>query len=263
MVMAIDPISYFANSSATVDSVNKANGVETKDGDASAAAELNFETFLKLLVTELENQDPLEPMDNKEMTAQLAEFSSLEQNITQNEYLAKIAGQSDYSQQAVALSYVGKDALIPGDVTATNGEMDVSLNYKVPSLVSDVSIEVMDSTGAVIRTLEGGIEVGRNEAIWDSKDDAGDAVPAGFYSFKVSGIAPDGEEVTVEEYSYGYVSALEGDGDDVKFTASDGRTFSLDDILLVRESAVAAASNSGSSEPEASDDDAESTEPTV
>tara|TARA_R110000868_G_scaffold262401_1_gene520905 strand:- start:66181 stop:66963 length:783 start_codon:yes stop_codon:yes gene_type:complete len=260
--MAINPISYFSDSSANVDAVNKANGVESKSGDASAAAELNFETFLKLLVTELENQDPLEPMDNKEMTAQLAEFSSLEQNITQNEYLAKIAGQSDYSQQAVALSYVGKDALIPGDVTATNGEMDVSINYKVPSLVSDVSIEVMDSTGAVVRTLEGGLKVGRNETIWDSKNDAGDAVPAGFYSFKVSGIAPDGEEVTVEEYSYGHVSAMEGDGDSVQFTASDGRTFSLDDILLVRESVVGSGNNSAS-EDEVAGDDSENTEPTV
>lgn len=237
--MPIDPISYYVDNSATVDSLNLANNTPVKGGDgASAAADLNFETFLKLLVTELENQDPLDPLDNKEMTAQIASFSSLEQNIQQNKYLETIAGQSDYSQQTIALSYVGKDALIPGDLTATNGVANVSLNYQVPSVASDVSIEVLNEDGDVIRTLEGEVAVGRNETTWDSKDEDGNAVPAGFYTFRVSGTAPNGDEVKVKEFTFGHVASLEGDGDAVEFTSSDGRTFSLDDILLVREAAV-------------------------
>ncbi|MFT7433609.1 MAG: flagellar basal-body rod modification protein FlgD [Alphaproteobacteria bacterium] len=248
--MALDPIDYFSDNSAYIDSVNKSNDKEVKgDGTASAAADMNFETFMTLLVTQLQNQDPLEPMDNQQMTAQLAQFSSLEQNITQNEHLAKIAGQADYSQQGVALSYVGKDALVPGAITASNGTNDVSLNYKVEDTVTNVSVEILNGDGEVVRTMEGGIAQGRNEAIWDSKDDAGNAVEAGFYSFRVSGVDPNGEDVNVEEFSYGHVNSLEGDGESIRFTATDGRTFSLDDILLVREAIIVPVSNASAGTP--------------
>ena len=126
-------ISYLTNSTGNVDYVNSQNGFTEDDSSVRSAADLNFENFLTLLVTELEQQDPLNPMDNKEMTAQLAQFSSLEQNIQQNEYLEKLAGQSDYSQQNLALSYIGKEALIPGDAVVNDpGSTVASLNYVIP-----------------------------------------------------------------------------------------------------------------------------------
>lgn len=238
-------ISYLTNSTGNVDYVNSQNGFTEDDSSVRSAADLNFENFLTLLVTELEQQDPLNPMDNKEMTAQLAQFSSLEQNIQQNEYLEKLAGQSDYSQQNLALSYIGKEALIPGDAVVNDpGSTVASLNYVIPSAVTNANIEIMNESGEVVRNIEGSIALGRNTVTWDGTDDNGDAVGSGYYSFKVSGVDPSGEDVSIEEFSYGYVYSMEGTGDDVTFTSGDGREFTMDDVLLVREPVQYVASDS-------------------
>ncbi|MEC8067376.1 MAG: flagellar hook capping FlgD N-terminal domain-containing protein [Pseudomonadota bacterium] len=229
-------ISYLTNSQANVDFVNNSNGFDENDDTVRSAADMNFENFLKLLVTELENQDPLNPMDNKEMTAQLAQFSSLEQNIEQNEHLAKIAGQTDYSQQTVALSYIGKEALIPGsDVINDIGSAEATLNYVVPSAVTNVSVEIINSKGEVVRNMEGDIFIGRNSVKWDGTDDAGNPVESGFYSFRASGVDPSGDSVPITEYAYGHVYSVEGTGENMMFTSADGRNFVMDDILQVRE----------------------------
>ncbi|MAI08653.1 MAG: flagellar biosynthesis protein FlgD [Magnetococcales bacterium] len=241
-------ISYLTNSTGNVDYVNSQNGFTEDDSSVRSAADLNFENFLTLLVTELEQQDPLNPMDNKEMTAQLAQFSSLEQNIQQNEYLEKLAGQSDYSQQNLALSYIGKEALIPGDAVVNDpGSTVASLNYVIPSAVTNANIEVMNESGEVVRNIEGSIALGRNTVTWDGTDDNGDAVGSGYYSFKVSGVDPSGEDVSIEEFSYGYVYSMEGTGDDVIFTSGDGREFTMDDVLLVREPVQYVTSDSADS----------------
>jgi len=254
-------ISYLTNSQANVDYVNQENGLGTESDDTvRSAADLNFENFLNLLVTELENQDPLNPLDNKEMTAQLAQFSSLEQNIQQNEHLEKLANQSDYSQQSVALSYIGKEALVPGDdVINDPGSNVATLNYVVPSAVTATNIEILNEEGAVVRNLEGEIALGRNSTVWDGKDDNGDAVESGFYTFRASGVDPSGDDVPVTEYSYGHVYSMEGTGVDVSFTTGDGRTFAMEDILLVRESTVNLVPSQATSSTESEEGTSEDT----
>jgi flagellar basal-body rod modification protein FlgD len=239
-------ISYLTNSQADVNFVNTQNGLgENGDDTVRSAADLNFENFLNLLVTELENQDPLNPLDNKEMTAQLAQFSSLEQNIQSNEYLERLAGQTDYSQQTVALSYIGKEALVPGDDVINDPNSNVAtLNYVVPSAVTATNIEIMNEEGVVVRNLEGEISLGRNGTVWDGKDDNGDVVESGFYTFRASGVDPSGDEVPIAEYSYGHVYSMEGTGANISFTTGDGRTFTMEDILLVRESSVSLTNGS-------------------
>lgn len=254
-------ISYLTNSTGNVDYVNNQNGFTEDNSSVRGAADLNFENFLKLLVTELEHQDPLNPMDNKEMTAQLAQFSSLEQNIQQNEYLEKLAGQVDFSQQNLALSYIGKEALIPGDAVVNDpGSTVASLNYVIPSAVTNSNIEIMNESGEVVRNLEGSIALGRNTVTWDGTDDNGDPVGSGFYSFKVSGVDPSGEDVSIEEFSYGYVYSMEGTGDDVTFTSGDGREFTMDDVLLVREPVqyISSGSGDGSADDDSADDSSDS-----
>lgn len=241
-------ISFLTNSQADVDFVNKQNGLDAgTDDTVRSAADLNFENFLNLLVTELENQDPLNPLDNKEMTAQLAQFSSLEQNIQQNKFLETIAGQSNYSQQSVALSYIGKEALVPGDDVLNDPNSNVAtLNYVVPSSITASNIEIINEDGLVVRNLEGEISIGRNTTVWDGKDDNDEVVDSGFYTFRVSGVDPSGDDVAVTEYSYGNVYSMEGTGEDILFTTSDGRDFAIDDILLVRESTLAPLVNQAS-----------------
>lgn len=222
-------------------------GANTNSASAQSAyeADLNFETFLKLLTTQLKNQDPLNPMDGTAFTEQIATFANLEQNIASNKNLEALVQQNNYGAQTLAMSYIGKDALIKGDVTATDGEMPVELNYVLESSSANTVIEVIEpGTNTVIATLEGSDYEGKNTVIWDSTDVNGDAVPAGFYKFRVSSVDATGENVAVDEYTYGQVLAVEGDADNITLTTLDGRIAAFDEVLLVRESLTSSGDDS-------------------
>lgn len=252
---ATKPADTYVDSSRKVSQVNEANDVDQTDGNKSAAADLNFETFLKLLTVQLEYQDPLNPMEDTEWTTQLAQYSSLEAQLESNELLEKLAAAENLSQEALAISYIGKEALVPGSITATNGETPVSINYKQENVSAQTVIEireVVESTdadgnvsqrpGDVVRSIEGTTFQGRNEVIWDAKDGDGNPVNPGFYIFSVSASGSDGEAVIAKEYTYGSINSTETSVEgDMILSTTDGRVTKLDDILLVRQ-----ASSSGS-----------------
>lgn len=244
----------FIDSSNAVKKANDANGVEQASKDRSAAAELNFDTFLKLLTVQLQYQDPMNPMEDTEWTTQLAQYSTLEAQLESNELLEKLAAAENLSQEALAISYIGKEALVKGSLTGSNGTAPVSINYKQNGVSANTSIEIREvvekqddngntvrEVGDVVRTLEGTTFEGRNEIFWDSKDFNGDPVKQGYYVFNVTASDSAGETVKVEEFTYAQVTAVEKsvEGDMILSTA-DGRVTKLDDVLLVRKETVLA-----------------------
>jgi flagellar basal-body rod modification protein FlgD len=135
----------------------------TKDSLTSAATggqALGKDAFLQLLVTQLKNQNPLDPQDNSEFVAQLAQFSSLEGITTLNDTVSGLAS-----------SYSSSQALLNGTVV-------------VPTSVAAATVKINNSEGKTIRTLElGSQSAGNTSFIWDGKDDAGAVAPAGTYTF--------------------------------------------------------------------------------
>jgi flagellar basal-body rod modification protein FlgD len=99
-----------------------ASGKITSTAGGSAASKVGFDTFLKLLTTQLKNQDPLNPLDGTQFTAQIAQFSQLEQQINSNNYLKTLSESRDYSIQAVATNYLGKEALVSGNKLTKDSE---------------------------------------------------------------------------------------------------------------------------------------------
>lgn len=250
-------VSTFVDNSALVNKLNaelKNDGSQAPKTESEIAAEeasLNFNTFLTMLSVQLQNQDPLNPMDGTQFTEQLATFSSLEQQIKGNSYLEQLSQANDFSQQALAVSYIGKDALIKGNVTATDGESDIILNYTLESGAASSTIELVDAEGTKVATIEGTNYVGRNEVVWDSTGDDGEPVEPGFYKIFITSYDAEGTAVSSKSYTYGRVVAVEGDSDSLIVTAADGRVSKFDDIIMVKEGAsYEAANGAGTGSPD-------------
>lgn len=257
-------VSTYVDNSALVDQLNASlsgdstQAPQTASEKAAAEAGLNFNTFLTMLSVQLQNQDPLNPMDGTQFTEQLATFSSLEQQIQSNTYLEKLAEANDFSQQALAVSYIGKDALVEGSVTATDGESEIVLNYTLDSGAASTTIELVDASGTKVATLEGTNYVGRNEVIWDSTGDDGQPVDAGYYKMYITSYDAEGTAVSSQAYTYGRIVAVEGDSSDLILTTADGRVTKFDDIIMVKEGTSYSSTSSSASTDTTEEEDTSS-----
>lgn len=171
--------------------------------------------FLTLLITQLRNQDPLDPMDNSQITTQLAQLSTV-QGINQlNETLLEISGQMDVSQSMQAAMLVGKEVLVPGDKVLLGSDPD-NANVKTATpfgidLISSAEktkVNIYDKSGKRVRTLslEDNLGVGIYDVHWDGRDDAGLVLPDGSYQIEVVATTADDVKVSAETLSYGKVN---------------------------------------------------------
>ena len=229
----------YTDSSDRVNRVNDINGLETTSSDdASAAASLNFDTFLRILTIQLQNQDPLNPVEDTEFTSQIAEFSGLEQQIATNAHLERLVAQNNFSEQSLAISYIGKEALIPGDEINFDGENGIELNYDVEGLSTSSLIEVRNSDGDLVKTIEGTIDDGLNTVLWDGTDSNDEKVEAGVYSFSASAVRVDGEALRVTELTFSEVESVEtAENGGMLMRTVDGRKTTVNDASLIRAKA--------------------------
>ena len=164
--------------------------------------------FLQLLVTQLENQDPLKPMDPEEMSAQLAQFSSLEQltNISDSmEGLETMAGSLDQSK---ALDMLGKDVQLEGN-SFTLGQEDVSLSYRLQDEADEVTVYVANSAGQQVAELSGsGTSPGEHSVTWNGENSEGEQSSPGQYSFVVEA-RKDDQVLTTEPLVMAQVTGVD------------------------------------------------------
>jgi len=184
---------------------------------SSGAAQDIQDQFLTLLVTQLKNQDPLNPMQNAELTTQLAQISTVEGINNLRNTLMAISGQIDVGQSMDAASLIGKAVLIPGNKVAlgTNPE-DGSQREATPFGVdlqgdaAKVSVKILDQNGNVVRTIDLPDEqkTGVISMEWDGMTDDGQPAADGRYTIEVAAQDADGKKVTAEALSYGVVNSV-------------------------------------------------------
>lgn len=179
---------------------------------SSASNPLVSETqnrFLTLLITQLKNQDPLNPLENAEITSQLAQLSTVN-GITQlNNTLLALSGQVDMSQAMQATALIDKDVLIPGDKIAFGNGVATPFGVDLVSPAANVKVAVVDAAGKVIRQFDLGAQpVGVVSLEWDGTDDSGQQVPAGAYFTTVSATDEMGGSLAVGTLSYARVRAI-------------------------------------------------------
>lgn len=149
--------------------------------------ELGRDEFLKLLVAQLENQDPMNPQENGEFVSQLAQFSSLEeaQNLTQS--FDGFASNFQSSQHLQATSLVGRPVHVASDTTLLGNDGAISVLAEIPVVADAASLSVYNSSGGLVDNFDlGTISPGRNEFVWTGEDASGERYPAGIYKFEVN-----------------------------------------------------------------------------
>ncbi|MFY0476511.1 flagellar hook capping FlgD N-terminal domain-containing protein [Achromobacter marplatensis] len=212
-------------------------GLAQSGANGSSTAQGLQDQFLKLLVTQLQNQDPLNPMQNAELTSQLAQISTVEGITNLKNTMLAISGQIDVSQSMNAVAMIGKGVLIPGSkvkvgVDGENAAERVVTPYGL-DLQGDaqkVQVRISDSNGAVVRTIEMGEQkTGVFTLNWDGKNDSGVALDAGAYTVSVLASDGDGKKVNAEVLSYGQVKSVAYSTNGLRLDLGlDGQTSMLD-----------------------------------
>lgn len=203
-----------------------------------------FDNFLLLLTTQLQNQDPLDPMDSAKFTEQLVAFSGVEQQIKTNDKLDQLLAGQTFNEAAQAVGFLGKLVEAEGDqVNLADGVGPVA--FDLAGEAAEVEILLTDSSGRTVRTLEGPATAGRHELVWDGTDDLGNPVADGSYTIQVRAV--DAEDTTVEAttYTIGKVTGVET-VDGVIQLMIGASPVRLDQIQAFRESVVPAQSGAGS-----------------
>ncbi len=186
---------------------------------------LGKDAFLTMMVAQLKHQDPLNPLDGTDFTAQLAQFSSLEQQLTSNSNLEAILETLKTStSEANLLDYMGKEIVSDGNpVTLNNGEMVSGGTYSIEEDAL-VAVIIYDSNDIPVRTLSSGRSVvpkGAYSINWDGKDDNGYTAVDGTYTYDVIAWGSNGNYIPVSTTAAGMVTGIKTIGDKTYLLIND------------------------------------------
>lgn len=180
--------------------------------DQQALAD-DFDAFLQLLTTQLQNQDPLDPMDTNEFTQQLVQFSGVEQQIKSNSYLEDLITSTEAQSVNTAVNYLGSTVRVAGVATTLeNGQ--ASWDLVTSSAAPDSTITIYDANGTEMYSTRTSVDRGESSFTWDGKTNDGTDAPDGVYSIQVIGNTSDGDNVPI-------YTAVRGEVTGVDFTGSE------------------------------------------
>ncbi len=176
----------------------------------------DYGNFLKLFTTQLQNQDPTAPTDTNEMSAQIAQFTQVEQGVQMNQSMKELVDVTKTSQGAlvastqlnVAVQYIGKDVDVAGNgVILNEGDTSANFSYVLDSSVRGTSIEISNKEGKVVYRANGKLSAGQHQVSWDGKDLDGKKVEPGTYTVKVMSELSDGSSKEAVTMVRGTVTA--------------------------------------------------------
>jgi flagellar basal-body rod modification protein FlgD len=203
----------------------------------------NFQTFLTLLTTQLQNQNPLDPLDTNQFTQQLVQFAGIEQQMKCNDALASLVSIDKSAQSTQALVFVGQSVAVDGS-TAQFANGTATWNLNAPKDAS-TTITITSSTGATAYSGPFKVSAGNASFVWDGKGNDGSQWPPGAYKMTVVGTDSTGANVAVSTEVQGLV-------DSVDLTASPpllsigGQNYTTDQIKrIVRQSTTTSTPSSG------------------
>ncbi len=171
-----------------------------KTEEKEKSNELGQNEFLELMIAQMNNQSPLEPQDNTEFVAQLAQFSSVEGIEQLNNTVDSMASQFRSTQALQASAMVGRDVLVPSEYAIKTAEGGVSGVAELPGATSGLTISVFSMSGELIKRIDMGQQVaGDVPFAWDGKNSKGETLPAGKYEI-VAEARYNGESEEVAAY---------------------------------------------------------------
>lgn len=188
--------------------------------------------FLKLLVTQLRNQDPLNPLDNAQMTSQMAQISMVEGIEKLNATLKMILAGSSENQALQAAALVGHGVLVPGSGLTLAGGMAVG-GIELDEPADRVAVIIRDASGIAVKTLElGGLAGGSHPFTWDGRSESGAALADGTYSIEVSARRGDAK-VGAKALEMGIVSSVVRTSDGFSLNVGALGAFRMSDVRQI------------------------------
>lgn len=186
------------------------NGGKTEGSRFGSGADLDetFDNFLRMLTTQMQNQDPLEPMKTEEFTQQLVGFAGVEQQISSNKNLEELIELQGYNQMGAAVNMIGKHIEADGDKLQLENGMAMGA-YELNKKAENADIRIQNSSGQIVRTISGDTQGGRHEFFWDGLDNAGNQVPPGTYSYAIMAKDADDNPISSTTSTIGRVDGIE------------------------------------------------------
>ncbi|MEA3416212.1 MAG: flagellar hook capping FlgD N-terminal domain-containing protein [Thermodesulfobacteriota bacterium] len=213
-------------------------GIEGIIGNSSESLQtlqtstIGKDDFLKMMIAQLQHQDPLNPLDGTDFTAQLAQFSSLEQLSNMNDQLEILGHYQASLNNSQSISLIGKDVTAMGNIIEVDGA-SADLAYNLSEGAEKVTISIYDEGGNLVDTLESGSQQeGQNSIIWDCS-----GVTAGNYTFEMSAIDANGDVAPAYTMITGKVTGVSFEGGS-PILSVNGQDIPLGSIISVNETAA-------------------------
>lgn len=198
---------------------------------------MDKDAFMDLMIAQLKNQDPLNPMDGTEYAAQLAQFTSLEQLTNLNTSMDQSIEADYYLSQSInntlTATLIGNDVKLDSPTLNNVGQDSIEFGYSLPADASDVTIKIYNENGALVKTIsQENTPSGDHKLSWDFFDDNGNKTPEGAYSFKIEATNAQGEKMDVSSYGIGTIDGVKF-GENGTTLIVGGIEYSLGDILEI------------------------------
>jgi flagellar basal-body rod modification protein FlgD len=223
---------------------------------SSSTSSLGMDAFLQLLVTQLEYQDPLDPMDDKEFVAELAQFSSLEQLTEINSGIDSLIEVGQEQEMIGAVNFMGKTVEATGTALSLDSGTATDVTFTLPDDAATCIVNVLDSSGDIVRTVDlGATAAGDVTFTWDGMDYDGNVCDDGLYQIAVTATDADGNTLTVTSTMTGTVSGIKQVDGTYYLDIGDDRYVQFTDIVNVVDDTSSSSSDSSSSDSSSSSSD--------
>jgi flagellar basal-body rod modification protein FlgD len=195
-----------------------------------------------MLIAQLQHQDPLNPADSTEFTAQLAQFSSLEQLSNIHESLENMEQFQASLTHSQAVSYIGKEITAAGSGLHLRDGQTAACHFELEANAAMTAVSIYDATGGFVNSFEAGpLGPGRQSVMWDGTDFNGNQMPAGAYSFEIQAVDASNENIAVRPLMSATVTGVSFK-DKTAYLMTDLQSVALDDVIDVLEASPPAAS---------------------
>jgi flagellar basal-body rod modification protein FlgD len=199
---------------------------------AKTSTEEAQDRFMKLLVTQMQNQDPLNPMDNAQVTSQLAQLSTVTGIDKLNASVNAMSSNFQASQNLQAANMIGHGVIAPGNKISLK-EGKAIFGLELPQNADSAVLTIKDTSGVTVRKMNLGLlPYGLNTMTWDGKNDAGAAVANGTYSFNVVANSGD-KKLDSTNLSFGIVSSITSSAAGAKLSVADVGDISMSDVRQI------------------------------
>lgn len=219
-----------------VSGVSSGTDGTTNAAQAQDKMEKDLNQFLNLLVTQLQNQDPLSPLDANQFTSQLVQFASVEQQIYQNANLEKLVGMQQTSQTGAMVNYLGTYIEATGQTFSLENGLG-QFTYDLEEKAVSATLTIQDALERTVWSGPIGIDPGKEVFHWDGKSNDGTAAPDGPYTAVVSAKDSEGNLINVAQTVYGRVTGA-GATKGVVTLSMGAVDAPLDKVLNVRDAAL-------------------------